>query len=146
MPPAYHFHDTPTESSRLPICGIVCAGSSTAGLVSDGACRKIERVVLTAKPSGVTEPSVMTLPLASSTALAVAGAVGNTGEQAQTSQKWLRNEPPKAAWKKLSASVYCCAICQVKVEEISQKPIDRPAASDTAANLSILPPSICCCS
>src|SRR5262249_267775 len=120
MPPAYHFQLTPAASSRLPMCGWVCAGSSTELFVSDGACRKIERVVLMAKLSGVTEPSVTRLPLASSTAFRLAGALGKVGEQAHTSQKWLRKDPPNAAWKKLSASVNCCAIFQVKVEEMSQ--------------------------
>src|SRR5262249_38693589 len=33
------------------------------------------------------------------------------GAAAATRNWWLRNEPPKAAWKKLSSSVYCAASC-----------------------------------
>jgi hypothetical protein len=35
-----------------------------------------------------------------------AGAFGYTGAAAATRNWWLRNDPPKAAWKKLSARVY----------------------------------------
>ena len=48
-------------------------------------------------------------PLASSCATFLAGAFGHCGVQAQISHMWLRNEPPNAEWKKLSAMVYCWA-------------------------------------
>src|SRR2546430_4293563 len=37
------------------------------------------------------------------------GASAQTGVHAHTNQKWFKNDPPKAAWKKLSASVNCWA-------------------------------------
>jgi hypothetical protein len=48
-------------------------------------------------------------PWASTLATKLLGAFSYRGLQAQISQKWLRKEPPKAAWKKLSASVYSSA-------------------------------------
>src|SRR5260221_13094123 len=88
-------------------------------------------MVFTAKPSGVSALSLTYLgaprsALAGESAASVsvtpsaftaemrvlaglAAASGYTGVHAHTSQKWLRNEPPKAPMKKLSASVYCWA-------------------------------------
>ncbi len=59
------------------------------------------------------------LPLASSTETIDAGAFGNIGVHAQMSQIWLRNEPPNAPMKKLSASVYWRASAHSGSEEPS---------------------------
>src|SRR5215472_135481 len=48
-------------------------------------------------------------PSVSRTACMPARAFGYTGAAAEIRNWWLRNDPPNAAWKKLSARVYCCA-------------------------------------
>src|ERR1700739_1520624 len=66
-------------------------------------------------PIGVMFPSCTILPVVgftrsfpsvSRTACMDPGAFGHTGAAAATRNWWLRNDPPKAAWKKLSARVY----------------------------------------
>jgi hypothetical protein len=61
----------------------------------------------------------LSLPPSSSWARIDAGASRNSGVHAQTSQKWLRNDPPNAAWKKWSASVYSRAHCHNRIDEPS---------------------------
>jgi hypothetical protein len=46
-------------------------------------------------------------------ARSLAGAADSSGVHAHTSQKWFRNEPPKAPMKKLSASVNSRAHCHI---------------------------------
>ena len=54
----------------------------------------------------------MTIPLLSRTELATAGAgtpapwLVSNGVRAAISHWWLRNDPPNAAWKNLSATTY----------------------------------------
>src|SRR5512140_2440157 len=109
QPPAYQAQDWRAPVSRSPIVGIVWLGTSCSAAVVDGCGAFTVNAVLTTYPSGVTAPSLIRPPLASSCATMVDGALGNTGDAAATSQMWLRNEPPKAAWKKLSARVYFLA-------------------------------------
>ena len=65
--------------------------------------------VLMAKPSGVTWPSLVMMPLLSSWATMFEGASGQVGAQAQIKNWWFRKDPPNAAWKKLSSMVNCWA-------------------------------------
>jgi len=74
--------------------------------------------VLTTKPSGVTAPSVTIAPPVSRTAFMAVGAAENSGTAAEISQMWLRNEPPKAPWKKWSHSVYCWASAAMGKPEV----------------------------
>src|SRR4051812_25551558 len=67
-------------------------------------------------------------------------ALGYCGAQAQIRYWWFRNEPPKAAWKKLSANTYFCANLYNAVDEPSKWPITSPPESAQAANWSFLPP------
>src|SRR5215831_970162 len=109
QPPAYQAQLTFLSFRRSPMLGRPWLGSSEAAAVVAGCGWLTLNVVLTAKPSGVTEPSWVMTPLASSLATALAGALKNDGAQAQIRKKWLRNDPPNAAWKKLSSITYCCA-------------------------------------
>src|SRR6187455_2096491 len=145
QPPAYHAQDTPFADSVSPTVLSVCGGTGdfagsarssaapAAGAMPEGWYQGCE--VLTAYPSGVTWPSKicigpsstdagdagrrLTRPFSSSCARIDAGASRNSGVHAQTSQKWLRNEPPYAAWKKRSASVYSRAHCHSFIDEPS---------------------------
>src|SRR6266852_3529924 len=105
QPPAYQAQEIPFSDNRSPMVANVWFGTSDAAGTVEGCGAFTEKAVLTAWPSGVTNPSLTRAPLASSCATALAGAPGNVGVCAAISQKWLRNEPPNAAWKKLSHSV-----------------------------------------
>src|SRR5258708_38403334 len=105
QPPAYHAQEIPLPDRRSPIVAKVWLGNSRfAGTVA-GCGALTLKAVFTAKWSEVTKPSFTILPLASNVMIALVGAVGNTGVRAAISQTWFRNEPPNAAWKKLSHSV-----------------------------------------
>ena len=85
--------------------GIVCGGSSARGSAPGVWGDWRGSMSFTASPRGVIAPSRSMFPQASSSATRLPGASSYRGVQAQTSQKWFRNEPPKAAWKKRSAKV-----------------------------------------
>src|SRR5262249_25857525 len=59
---------------------------------------------------------------------------------------WCSNAPPTADIKKLSSSVYRCASRPVGRFVASMKLRVRPPLSLHETNLSLRPPSICCCS
>jgi hypothetical protein len=87
----------PFSVSRSPIVGMVWTGSRKDGERCGSCGPPIGSSVLTAKPSGVTAPSASSTPALSTLATIRGGAFGYTGVHAQTSQKWLRKEPPNAA-------------------------------------------------
>src|SRR5215475_11100351 len=94
QPPEYHAHDTPASLSRSPIVVAVCSGTSIDVSVMLAGCGLlIEYDVLTAKPSGVTWPSLVMIPSEPSCATMLAGASGHVGAQAQIRYWWFRNEP-----------------------------------------------------
>src|SRR5207237_10140095 len=94
-----------------PMGGTVGVGRSSVGSVRvGGGGRLTVYAVPTTKPSGVTFASLISGdPFSSSFATTLSGASGQTGVHAQASHMALRNDPPNAAWKKLSAIVYCWA-------------------------------------
>jgi len=82
-----------------------------SGVSYEAGCGELTvNAVLTTCPSGVMYPSRRSDPPAPSCATFAAGIgaceVSQRGAQAQTRNMWLRKEPPKAEWKKLSASTY----------------------------------------
>src|SRR5207249_9541197 len=107
--PAYQSQLSFLSLRRSPMVGRLWLERREAAAAVAGCGALTLKLVLTANPSGVTAPSWVITPFASSLATELAGAFRNEGEQAQTSQMWLRNEPPNAAWKKLSCMTYCCA-------------------------------------
>ena len=97
--------------SRSPMVGNVWFGRRSDGSVTVGGCGLLTvYAVPTTKPSGVTFASLISGdPFSSSFATTLSGASGQTGVHAQASHMAFRNDPPNAAWKKLSAIVYCWA-------------------------------------
>ena len=86
--------------------GMVSGGiSRLASFTVEGWGAFTVKTVNTTQPSGVTAPSLTRFPFSSNTARMAGGALSKRGVHAQISQKWFSNEPPNAAWKKLSASV-----------------------------------------
>ena len=71
---------------------------------------------------------------------------GSTGEAAAISHWWFRNEPPNAAWKKLSAIAYFGMVVRVEVLVDRQRlrvvdahrQADRVAAGDVAVLLAAI--------
>src|SRR5262249_1367343 len=110
QPPAYHAHVTPAPVRRSPIVGIVWLGTRWSAAVVLGWGGFTVKEGLTTAPSGGTFLSCMWAGSSGNgIETASAGAFGQLGTQAQIRKKWLRNEPPNAAWKKLSSTVYCLA-------------------------------------
>src|SRR5689334_11082475 len=110
QPPEYQAQEIPLSLSRSPMVGAVCSGTRFRVLVMLAGCGLLTvNEVLTTEPSGKTLPSLTMTPFASTWATCAVGALGHTGVQAQISHWWFRNEPPKAAWKLLSAMTYCWA-------------------------------------
>ena len=81
----------------LPVCRV-----GLAVIVDDAEVAAGTRLV-------VKLPSALVATLLTVILLAVTVAASTVGAQAQIRYWWFRNEPPNAPWKKLSASVYCCA-------------------------------------
>src|SRR5690348_8252640 len=110
QPPEYQAQEIPLSLNRSPMVGAVCSGTRFIVLVMLAGCGLLMvKEVLTTEPSGRTLPSLTITPFASTWATCEAGALGQTGVQAQISHWWFRKEPPKAAWKSLSAITYCWA-------------------------------------
>src|SRR5207247_6578990 len=74
-------------------------------------------------------------PFSSSCGFTLAGAPASIGVHAQTSHWWLRYEPPNAAMKKRSASVYSCAHFHSFIFEPSKYPITHAPTVDIATNM-----------
>src|SRR5207249_4272627 len=111
QPPEYQTQSTFLSVSRSPIVGFVWFGTSCSAGVVAGCGVLTEYDVLTAKPSGVTNPSLTGKPVAGSRsrrpvpaspslATTLAGALGNVGVAAAMSHWWFKNDPPNAPWKK----------------------------------------------
>src|SRR5258708_29558028 len=84
QPPEYHAQLRFLSLSRSPMLGRPWLGSRAAAATVDGCGVLTLNVVLTAKPSGVTEPSAVMIPLPSSFATALPRALWNDGAPAPT--------------------------------------------------------------
>ena len=69
-----------------------------------------------------------------------------TGAAAAIKNWWFKKEPPKAPWKKLSHSTYCCANWPSGSDVASKLLITRPGLSLHVTKRSIAPPLIWNCS
>src|SRR2546423_1287394 len=85
-PPAYHAQLIPFSDKRSPMVANVWLGTSRLTGRFAGCGEFTLNAVLTAYPSGVTNPSVRMLPLESTFATTAGGAAGKTGVRAAISQ------------------------------------------------------------
>src|SRR5205823_14720867 len=111
QPPEYHAQSTPFAVRRSPMVGFVSDGRRSAAAVVLGCGAFTVYVVFTTNPPGVRSPSFARRPSDSTLATRAFGASDDAGVQTQASHMSMTNEPPTAAWKKWSVSVYCAASC-----------------------------------